>query len=178
MTPEGNVLPLDQSFESQSQSPLTLERWRDYERFRVIDAGDGEIALYSKVHQRFLRFDPNDDSINGYGGQRDETTLPPAEEWGAERLTFLQHPTDRTKWAIHCRSRKRFMRMTHSNSVDTGGGRCNRDEIPVDWLAEWFQMINHPQSPPADLKIPVPYEFIHSISQVSDSLLISFSFLP
>ncbi len=167
MNSEGRCLPLEKKFDD----PFSLESWRNHERFRVIDAGDGEIALYCKAHHRFLRFDPSNDSINGDGGQRDEVSLPPASEWGAERFTFLHHSSDRTKWAIHGRTKNRFMRMHHHNSVDTGGGECNRDKIPSNWLAEWFQIINHPEVPPAELRVPAPYEFLHSISQVKSNLI-------
>ncbi len=66
-------------------TPLNLEPWRTWERFLVVDAGGGTIALHCAAHNRFLRADG--DGINAFGGPRDACDLP--GDWASERFTLV-----------------------------------------------------------------------------------------
>ena len=58
----------------------------DSERFTLIDAGDGLVALHSRSHNRFLRLD-GQLSVNAKGGLRDKNSLPDC--WESERFRVL-----------------------------------------------------------------------------------------
>jgi hypothetical protein len=56
------------------------------ERFQVLNAGGGKVALYSRHHSRFLRVEYC--YVNGNGGLKDLETLPPENEWPLERFVL------------------------------------------------------------------------------------------
>ena len=53
MADDGSIGPLDDT----SVNPGNLEAFRTWERFEVVDAGDGKIALHCAAHNRFIRID-------------------------------------------------------------------------------------------------------------------------
>ena len=58
-----------------------------WERFTVVDAGNGMVALHSRCHNRFVRVDENGE-VDSKGGIRDVDALPDAWEW--ERFEVRQ----------------------------------------------------------------------------------------
>jgi hypothetical protein len=56
------------------------------ERFQVINAGGGKVALYSRHHSRFMRVEHC--YVNGNGGLKDLETLPTESEWPLERFVL------------------------------------------------------------------------------------------
>jgi serine/threonine protein kinase len=73
-----------------SVRPQNLESWRNWERFRIVDAGNGKYALHNAHHNRFVRV--ANGSVDGLGGPKDVNKLPPESEWGSERFEIVQHP--------------------------------------------------------------------------------------
>ena len=63
-----------------------LPREWSSERFTLVDAGDGLVALHSAVHNRFVRLDDRS-SVSAKGGVRDCDSLPDC--WGSERFRIL-----------------------------------------------------------------------------------------
>ena len=60
-------------------------KW-DSERFTIVDAGNGSIALHSKSHNRFMRMVGC--KIDAHGGVRDVDSLP--NVWESERFVVKQ----------------------------------------------------------------------------------------
>ena len=132
--------------EDANVNPSNLELWRTWERFLVVDAGNGKIALHNTFHNRFIRI--SGDDVEGCGGSRNACDLPPESEWGCERFTLVDAGDG--KYAFHNSLHNRFMRMCGS-SVDARGGPRNVDQLPPGWLSEQFEIIPHPISAPVRL---------------------------
>jgi hypothetical protein len=121
-----------------------LESWRTHERFTVIDAGNGEIALHCKAHNRFLRM-MHDGSFDAFGGQKDANALPPRHESGAER--FLVKQCANGQIALFGACNRRFVRCvpggTNSDWNGCGGRRANVDDLPEAWDSERLIVVLH-----------------------------------
>ena len=63
----------------------SYEEWPS-ERFHVVDCGDGQIALHSPCHNRFLRM-VGDGTVDGNAGIVDYDKLP--SDWAQERLKVV-----------------------------------------------------------------------------------------
>ena len=74
MHPNGEVGVVDDP-NFDPNNPLNLRTW---ERFLVVDAGFGKIALHSSAHNRFLRM--HRANVDGFGGWKDADKLPPNSE--------------------------------------------------------------------------------------------------
>ena len=85
------IRPRDGSFTSTHlvddnlEEPLRL--WRNWERVIVVDAGDGQVSIYSPVHHCYLRIDGS------------ATVKPPRQShfdipanWNAEKFVIETHP--------------------------------------------------------------------------------------
>ena len=55
------------------------------ERFTVVDAGNEQIALHNRLHNRFVRL--IGDSVDAKGGVKDVDQLP--ARWDCERFTVV-----------------------------------------------------------------------------------------
>merc|ERR1719160_1505804 len=105
-----------------------------WERFHVVDAGNGEIAFWSEIHNRYIRMHSNGNMDVSSKKGKDE--LPGGWTW--ERFT----PVDagNGEWALWCKHHNRFMRL-HSNGNMDGSGHKGKDELPRDWTWERFAVV-------------------------------------
>ena len=123
--------------EDSSVHPQNLEPWRSYERFFVVDAGFGKVALHCPVFNRFIRIDG--ESVDGFGGKRDANNLHVENE----RFTIVD--AGNGKFAFHNALHNRFIRICFGR-VDTLGGPKDVDKLPEEseWGAERCQIVLHP----------------------------------
>ena len=137
MRPDGTVGSLDDA----ACSPGNLEVWRTWERFLVVDAGNGEVALHNALHNRFIRV--WEGAVEAHGGPMDADKLPGG--WESERFTIVD--AGNGKWALHNAHHYRFIRMHGAQKeVDAGGGPRDRNRLPpeADWASERFLLVPHP----------------------------------
>lgn len=123
--------------EDQTVTPENIEAWRTWERFEVVDAGDGKIAFYNPNSKRFLRVDGNE--VNSHGGKIQDSTLPAGFE--SERFTVVDVGNGTV--AFHNACHNRFIRMKN-RKVDARGGPMNADQLPLEWGAEQWEIVLHP----------------------------------
>jgi hypothetical protein len=114
---------------------------RLWERFTVVDAGDGLIALYNVENRRFVRMCSG--QVDGGGGQVDK--LP--ADWRSERFRVVD--AGNGKIALHSGTERRFLRAEARNRslgvVDVSQTEKAADELPPesegDWAAERFVVV-------------------------------------
>jgi len=107
-----------------------------WERFTVVDAGNGEFALHSGVFNRYVRL--IGDRVDSQGGVKGKNELP--REWNSERFTLVDAGDGLV--ALHSNSHNRFMRMDDHLSVNAKGGVRDCDSLPDCWGAERFRILN------------------------------------
>ena len=110
-----------------------LPNYWDSERFVIVDAGDGKVALHSPRCNRFLRMKGR--KVDAKGGPKDVDRLPPASEWGAERFQIVPHPIVRPgdHIALFGVSDKRFVQMNDKGDV----GVLEDANVSPDNLEQW-----------------------------------------
>jgi len=117
---------------------VPLDVWRDWERFLVMDATRGKIALYNPCHGRYVRMCGEDRNWVVEG-------VSELSEW--ERWETID-PSDggNGKVAIYNPSHNRLLRL-FEDRVDGGGGRWNNDSVhpPPDKFMR-FIVLPHPPS--------------------------------
>lgn len=101
------------------------------ERFTVVDAGGGEIALHSPCHGRFVRL--CEEAVDAKGGPRHAENLG---DWQLERFTVVDAGGGLV--ALHCKAQNRFVRMEGGGDVNAKGGRKDVDSLPRGWDSERF----------------------------------------
>ncbi|CAJ1415977.1 unnamed protein product [Effrenium voratum] len=79
-----------------------------WERFTVVDAGNGQIALHSARWNRFAR------TGGGVSPLQAASRLPPAHAWGGERFTVVVDAA-RSQIALH--SNNAFLQMTPDGNI-------------------------------------------------------------
>lgn len=125
----------DHSFDTMvSDGPLEtpLASGRGWERFKIVEARDGQIAFYNSYHKHFLKMDGSF-NVNGHGGQVDEPVLP--SDWGDECFEVIN--VGDGKVGLYSRKNRRFMRISR-NRVDGQSADRNSNDLPVDWVGERF----------------------------------------
>ncbi|CAJ1350974.1 unnamed protein product, partial [Effrenium voratum] len=90
------------------RNPDPLPRSMTWERFTVVDAGNGQIALHSARWNRFAK------TGGGVSPVQAASRLPPAHEWGAERFTVVVDAA-RSQIALH--SNNAFLQMTPDGNI-------------------------------------------------------------
>merc|ERR1719156_276105 len=97
-----------------------------WERFFVVDAGNGEVAFHSAAHNRFIRLN-NKQDMDG-SGHKPVNQLP--RGWSWERFTPVDAGNGMV--AFHNKANKRFMRMRNNNRMD-GSGTKAFNALPKGW---------------------------------------------
>ena len=116
--------------------------WRYWERFLIVDAGHGEIALYNARHGRFLKLSA-DESASG-GGELNSDELPPREECGLERWVFVPAPDE--SWALYHPCTKRFLRMEDNLNVNGSVSEvATKNDLPAAWTHERWDLLMLPE---------------------------------
>jgi hypothetical protein len=105
-----------------------------WERFKVVDAGNDEIALWSEIHHRFIRMHSN--------GNMDVSDTKGVDElpgdWTWERFQVVDGGNG--EWALWSKVHNRFMRLHADGNMD-GSGHKGKDELPHDWTWERFNVV-------------------------------------
>ena len=112
-----------------SEAANTLPNGWTWERFKVIDAGEGDIALHSVHHNRFIMM--NDQQGFQASLLFDEFSLPIGHLW--ERFKLVDALNG--KIALHSAHFNRFMMMGQNRQI-LAGGILNWDALPAhnhDW---------------------------------------------
>mmetsp|Transcript_1918 Transcript_1918/g.3290 ORF Transcript_1918/g.3290 Transcript_1918/m.3290 type:complete len:282 (+) Transcript_1918:84-929(+) len=107
------------------------KRW-DSELFIVVDAGDGEIALQSPSHGRFMQMD-SCGSVNALGWPK----LGKLETAFAQRFTIVDAGNGLI--ALHSKSQNRFVTMDTWGGMNSLGGFRDVDMLPDAWEWERFR---------------------------------------
>lgn len=107
--------------------------WR-WEYFKVVNAGNGQIALHCKAHNRFVRMN----NIGGVDASRASFahTLPRGWKW--ERFTVVNAGGGNI--ALHNRAHNRFVRMGNKLKMDVSPPRSARS-LPKGWKWERFRIV-------------------------------------
>lgn len=135
---------------------LVLEPWRTFERFLIVDGGNGKVCLFNSHHRRFVRL--LGEAVNGGAGVRTgPADLPDAGAWPAERFSVVDCGDG--SFAFHNEHYNRFVRLV-AGSVDAKGGVTSVAELSAERTAERFQVIRHvspvrPASPVTPAAVPV-----------------------
>merc|ERR1719326_919521 len=117
------------SYKGKDELPPATE-W-PWERFEEVDVGDGEIALWSKIHSRFIRLrdNPHGNYMDGSDVVGSKFDLKPKSEWTWERMKIKEIHAPSTEpyekqlkagevIALHSYSHNRFIKMNaHSDMV-------------------------------------------------------------
>eukprot|EP00747_Dinoflagellata_sp_TGD_P031070 gnl/TRDRNA2_/TRDRNA2_135053_c0_seq1.p1 gnl/TRDRNA2_/TRDRNA2_135053_c0~~gnl/TRDRNA2_/TRDRNA2_135053_c0_seq1.p1 ORF type:complete len:723 (+),score=125.29 gnl/TRDRNA2_/TRDRNA2_135053_c0_seq1:138-2171(+) len=107
-----------------------------WERFVVVDAGKGEFAFHSEIHNRFIRMHQNVKMDNS--GTKDFNKLPAGWTW--ER--FVPVEVGDGKIALHSRIHGRFIRLRADNNLADGSDKKQRNALPPGWTWERFQVLD------------------------------------
>ena len=105
-----------------------------WERFRVVDAGNGEIALHCPRHNRFVRMHSNGDM--DVSEVRNWNDFPSVWTW--ERFRVVD--AGNGEIALHSPIHNRFVRMNNGADMDTRAHR-NYWDLPSDWTWERFRPV-------------------------------------
>lgn len=106
------------------------------ERFRVVDGGNGLVALYNVASRRFLRI--SDRGEAGAAGQVD-MSLP--NDWTWERFQVVEQGDGVV--ALYNPRVRRFLRMTDKGVCD--GSVAATAALPAAWTWERFRVVTLPR---------------------------------
>ena len=109
-------------------------------RFRVVDAGNGEIALHSPKHNRFVRM--NDKKDMDASDHQNYQDLPSASHWPWERFRPVMTMLPVGSFiALHSTVHNRFVRMTNEWHLDASSEQSWKS-LPSDWTWERFRVVD------------------------------------
>ncbi|CAE7627339.1 unnamed protein product [Symbiodinium sp. CCMP2592] len=120
-----------------------------WERFTVVDAGNGEIALHCAIHNRFV-------GVGGVSPKRNVHELP--HDWGSERFTVVEAGNGAV--GFYNRAHNRFLQMT-AHGAGHSDHPPNPGKLPSDWTWQHFRVV------PAE-KLLVPGSTIALHSQIQN----------
>ncbi|CAE7829158.1 unnamed protein product, partial [Symbiodinium sp. KB8] len=103
-----------------------------YERFTVIDAGNGQVAFHNSLHNRYLKMDEHRMLVS--------SPMPPdayPSGWTYERFSVI--PAGHGNFVFHNSAHNRMLRMTN-DKVDASS-HMNPQDLPGGWLWERFQIV-------------------------------------
>ncbi len=127
----GDSQDMDQSGEKE-MNQFPPDWW--WERFTVVDAGNGEVALHSAHFNRFVKVGEGcDPQVSGHV---DANALP--DNWARERFAVV--PAGDGVIALHSAIENRFLRMRPDGGVDCSGSK-DAGELPGDWTWERFELL-------------------------------------
>ena len=115
-----------------------IESWRSWERFLVVDAGGGKIALHNPYHNRFIRM--SGEYVEASGVCAASSFMV---QWEAERFTLLKD-SGTNCFAFHNALHNRFIQMTKDGSVSSVCCDVSNLLSASDWPAERFVIVPHP----------------------------------
>ncbi|CAE7801647.1 unnamed protein product, partial [Symbiodinium sp. CCMP2456] len=118
----------DHIYGSPEERPDGIRDWWTHQRFTVVDAGNGQIALHNALHNKFLK-----SHGSGVSPTKNVNELP--HDWGAEKWKVV----DAGNGQIALQgSSKRFL------TVNNGGGAGLTDPVdnlPAHWTWQRFTVV-------------------------------------
>ena len=127
----GDSQDMDQSGEKEMNQ---LPPGWSWERFTVVDAGNGEVALHSAHFNRFVKVgEGRDPQVSGHV---DANALP--DNWARERFAVV--PAGDGVIALHSAIENRFLRMRPDGGVDCSGSK-DAGDLPGGWTWERFELL-------------------------------------
>lgn len=131
MTPDGKMT---------ASAPKGADELPDgwtWERFRVVDGGNGEVALWSDIHKRFVRLNDKTDMDTNKPGGHGQAGLP--RSWTWERFEVVDAGGGQI--AFHNRIHDRFVRLS-GGDMDASAKKAAADLPPPDeWTWERFTVV-------------------------------------
>ena len=104
-----NMHPHDMHFSEEKDANFDMPDWWTFERFTVVDAGNGQIALHNALHNRYMKMSPNGDmSVSPVRNLHE----PFPHDWLFERFTVLSHVSFNGVIGLHNSLHGRMLRMT------------------------------------------------------------------
>mmetsp|Transcript_52947 Transcript_52947/g.118783 ORF Transcript_52947/g.118783 Transcript_52947/m.118783 type:complete len:927 (+) Transcript_52947:279-3059(+) len=129
MTPEGDMYPSPQrDFSSEFPGGWT------WQKFTVVDAGNGEVALHSAIHNRFWKMTDTASMIGSVHKAANE--LPPPNHWTWERFAVVDAGGGQV--AFHNPLHNRFVSLS-GDDVYASPHRAPQD-FPAGWTWQKFQV--------------------------------------
>ncbi|CAE7590253.1 unnamed protein product [Symbiodinium natans] len=107
-----------------------------WERFTVVDGGNGQIALHSSKWNRFVKM--ADDEMTA-SAVKAANLLPPPNVWTWERFTVVY--VGDGEIALHNSLHNRYIRLGNNGHVDSSSTRSIADGVPDDWSWERFTVV-------------------------------------
>jgi hypothetical protein len=134
---------------SSPKNANDLPKGWTWERFTVVDAGNGQVALHNKVHNRFARM--NRHANMDRSSPRNANALP--RGWSWERFTLVN--AGNGEIALHNRAHNRFIRMRNNADMDASSRR-NVNQLPRGWTWERFKVVipKNDNGPVGELTMP------------------------
>merc|ERR1712019_251345 len=136
-------MPTGMNMDKSGQRPdgTLPDNWT-WEVFKVVDGGNGLIALYNTVHKRFVRM-PTGTHMDK-SGERPDGTLP--ENWTWEVFKIVESkPAPKSligkTIALYNPTHKRFVRMPTGALMDKSGARPD-GTLPSGWIWEMFKVVD------------------------------------
>ncbi|CAJ1454911.1 unnamed protein product [Effrenium voratum] len=122
--------PHDMHFSPEKDANFDMPDWWTFERFTVVDAGNGQIALHNALHNRYVKMGPNGDmTVSPVRNLHD----PFPHDWFSERFTVLSaHDIFDGVIGLHNSAHGRMLRMT-ALGVDS------HPVAPQDFTSGFFQ---------------------------------------
>ena len=105
-----------------------------WERFRVVDAGNYDIALHCGIHNRFVRMNSNGDM--DFSEPRNWNDFPSGWTW--ERFSVVD--AGNGEIALHSGIHNRFVRMNNGADMDASSHQSYAD-LPSGWTWERFRPV-------------------------------------
>jgi len=120
---------------SGSKAANDLPNNWSWERFTVVDAGNGQVALHSSQFNKFIRMNQHKDmDASSSKGVND---LP--SNWAWERFTVVDGGNGEV--ALHNSAHNRYIRMPGAGNMDASNHMAS-DALPDGWSWERFTPVN------------------------------------
>jgi len=104
-----------------------------WERFTVVDVGNGQVALHSPIWNRFVQLAHTGDAEAS--AERDANHLP--SNWHGARFAVV--PAGNDEFALHNPHYNRFLRMTDTTVIDSVS--CDAGALPDGHIWERFKIV-------------------------------------
>lgn len=108
-----------------------------YERFTVVDAGNGQIALHSAKWNRFIQMEPDPSQDLKRTIHRAASSLP--HNWYLTRFTVVQGTHGEV--GLHNTLRNRYISMKPHGTVYTSPERGADEVLPEGWTYQRFRIV-------------------------------------
>jgi hypothetical protein len=133
--PDGDKL--DKSPDDANSKNMKLPDGWNWERFEVVDAGNGEIALYNKAHNRFVRM-PAGDKLDKSPDPGKSGKLK--DGWNWERFKVVDGGNGEI--ALFNKAHNRYIRMPDGANLDKSPDPGESGALKSGWNWERFKVVD------------------------------------